>query len=243
MNKLFYRLALSFGCVVGFLLFIESCSESAIKSSQKIAQDTIMIETKKGKYSHPKTPYLLQKPSKNRLYQCKIDSDKKIYTQNDKILLDVSITNNSEKKVNFIGSIDGSDTKIKLPFCLFVVQKENQVPDHHGFIGCGNVLRLKSSDFIEIGINESFSPFIEGKMYSAFGEIIGNKIALNSYFFDGTGNYKIQFIYSTLSNNINDFLGYHLDSYSPEEVAALELELKKVPKLELYSNVLEIELK
>lgn len=242
MNRILYRLAISFGCIVGLLFLTKNQVELPSKSARKLAQDTLELDTKKVGYSPPNIPYLLQQPSKNRLYQCTISTAEKIYTTKDKIIVDVKIKNSSKQNINLIGSIDGSDTKIKLPFCLFIVQKENETVQHHGFIGCGNVLNLRPSDFIEIGINESFSPFVEGETYSAFGTIIGNKIALQADFFDGAGKYKIQFVYSTLSDQINDFLGYDLASYSKEELDTLSEKLENVPRIQLYSNILEVEL-
>ncbi|MCP4439634.1 MAG: hypothetical protein GY810_11885 [Aureispira sp.] len=243
MNRFFLGLVIVVGCFVAFFLLTKEYAELPSESTQEKEQNTIAIDTGKGNYSHPKVPYEITQPSLNKLYQCNINSNKKIYVSEDKIILNVEIKNNSTQNVSFIRSIDGSDTKIKLPFCLFVIQKENQKPQFYGFMGCGNVLSLQPSDFIDIGINESFSPFVEESTFSAFGEIIGNKIALHRSFFDSVGKYKIQFIYTTESDNINDFLGYHLESYSLEDLENLEKELEKVPRVQLYSNILEIELK
>lgn len=164
---------------------------------------------------------------------CTLTSDKTFYKIGEVPVLKVEITNNTNKQICLIGSLDGSDLKWRMPYCYYTIEKPK--PDTVKFSRCGNVNPLRVEDFKIVKPGDRFNPYQTIDMYGFFGDyLITNKES-----FKNAGVYKIQFHYSTNAQNILEFMG-RFNSVLKDSVKIKTL-LKEVPKVNLVSN--EIELK
>ena len=152
---------------------------------------------------------------------------KQTYSLGEVLELQINIINNTGKDVYFIKGLDGSEVKWRMPFCYFNIEKP-VVDSPMDYIGrCGMMNSLKIEDFVKIESNTIFNPY---------GDY------LPKYVFNNIGTYKITFHYSTKSNNITDYFGRGFEKdRTKRELKELEKLFNQVPKLELQSNTIEIE--
>lgn len=156
---------------------------------------------------------------------CMIKSKKRKYNIGEVPEITVEIKNKSSNKIYLIGSLDGSDIKMRYPYCYFTIEKPTE--DKLQFARCGNTNSLECNDFVKIERGDSFNPFREG-FFSAYE--IKNKLS-----FKMKGKYRIRFLYSTESSKIEDYLG---DGKPSEQ---LYYQFNRIEHLKLESNIIEIE--
>ena len=60
-------------------------------------------------------------------FTCTLKADKEVYKVGEIPQLEVTITNNSKSDVYLIGALDGSDVKLRYPYCYYTIQKPDNV--------------------------------------------------------------------------------------------------------------------
>lgn len=170
----------------------------------------------------------------SELFPCKLTVTSNVLQMGETPEVSVEITNLSPSNVNFIGSLDGSDVRWRFPHCYFTIEKPREdKPESWG--RCGNMNTLRPEDFIQVKRNESFNPYLSKGSSGFFSSYeIGRKAN-----FRIPGTYRIQFHYSTLSDDIEEYLG---DDYKSKR-SQLKRLLQDVPKVKLESNVVVFEVK
>lgn len=171
-------------------------------------------------------------------YLCTLKTMQKVYKLGETPELEVEIKNVSNTEVYFIGALDGSEFKDRMPYCYFTVEKPKiDTVDMWGI--CGNINPLRPEDFVLTKPNESFNPYVDVD----YGPIQSSKIR-DQENFKNKGKYKIQFHYSTKSDSVESFLGGVIGiEKDTTEIDTLRVLFERVPKIELSSNVVEIEFK
>lgn len=166
----------------------------------------------------------------NTPYECTLTTTKTTYQLGELPELKVEIINNSGKEVYFIGSLDASDDKWRRPYCYYTIERpvKDSIPQYGR---CGMMNSLRKEDFVKLADGQSFDPFMSVDDMGFFG----SSNVRNPDVFKNPGTYKIQFHYSTQSDSIKDYRG---DSDDKELVKLFE----QVPKVELHSNVVEIQI-
>ena len=172
-----------------------------------------------------------KKPDDKIRLNCIISSPNKTYKPGEVPAIDVKIINMSKEEIYLIGSLDGSDTKGRMPYCYFTIEKPK--PDTILFLRCGfaNPLRIEECRLVKP--NEAFNPY--GKIDSK--GFWPDYTITNKETFRNPGLYKIQFHYEANPENITRFMGSW--DKNPDS-AQLKKLIERVPKINLASNVLEI---
>lgn len=166
-------------------------------------------------------------------FKCTLIIKKKNYKIGETPQFKVQIKNLSDGTVYLIGSLDGSESKMRMPFCYFTIEKPaiDTLPNPI----CGNMNSLRVENFVEVKRKAKFDPYSQKEGAAFFTSFeMGRKEN-----FRLAGKYKIQFHYSTESENIEKYLG---DKTEADKTKLIEL-LAKVPKIKLESNVVEIRVK
>jgi hypothetical protein len=165
---------------------------------------------------------------------CTITTDKPVYKLGELPKIDVQILNNSKRAVYLIGALDGSDIKWRMPYCYFTINKPK--PDTVLFARCGNTDPLSVKNFKMVKHGEVFNPF----QFDADLHFYRDNISHDEKTFRNPGIYKIQFHYSTNSNDINTFESRSGQIHdNPDSVKLVEL-FENVPRIDIQSNVIEI---
>lgn len=168
----------------------------------------------------------------NADFECKLIVNKKVFKVGELPEFKVEIKNLTSKEIYLIGSLDASEEKWRLPHCYFTIDKPFK--DSTLIERCGNMNTLRLKDFRLVKPNGIFDPYENLEDYGFFSSFAIS----HPKNFGKTGVYKIQFHYSTKSNDINDFIG---DGFGDDKKELTEL-FKKVPRIELSSNIIEIEI-
>jgi hypothetical protein len=145
------------------------------------------------------------------------------------------IINKSNKQFYLIGALEGSDEKVRMPYCFFDITKPK--PDTiRSRKRCGNINPLRLEEFISVKPNESFNPFDRIDNYSFWGD----DKATNPESYRNPGIYKIQLHYSTIPKNIRNFMGNM--GYWDRNVDSVKIKslFNEVPKIDIVSNQIEI---
>ena len=103
---------------------------------------------------------------------------------------------------------------------------------------CGNTNSLKPEDFKLVKPGQAFDPYerIGNDGYFQNSEIMQIET------FRNPGVYKIKFHYSTNSIDINKFSGTPTFLKNEKDNIQIDKYFKKVPKIDLVSNTIEIEI-
>lgn len=163
-------------------------------------------------------------------FRCEISSSKSEYSIGETPEVSVKIINNSGQEVYLIGSLDGSEAGMRSPQCYFSITKPKKDP-LPAFARCGNMNALRSENFRKVEAGETFYPFQSDKK----GFFFSSYQLQRKDHFRLPGKYRITFYYSTLSKDLQDYLG---DGKSSEELVSL---FAQMPHIELESNTIEIE--
>lgn len=167
-------------------------------------------------------------------FGCKLTASRTVYELGELPDLTVEISNFSNSEVYLIGSLDASEERWRMPYCYYTIEKPkiDSVPPTGR---CGNMNTLRPKDFVLVRPNETFNPY---KDIDGFGFFDSYEINRPENF-RNKGIYKIQFHYSTKSDTLENYLG---DSYKANKDRLRRL-FEKVPKIELSSNIVEIQIK
>lgn len=181
---------------------------------------------------------------------CSIKTNKTIYKKGEVPSISVEIKNNTDSTIRLVKALDKSRIQKRFPYAYFKIEMVSDTSYKMRTYGeCGNWDNIDSTDFIEVKPNETFDPY---KYQSPVYYDYAIKDPRN---FEKTGKYKITFYYSTNESHIAEWLGDHQSKnwfdwnkhiYLPgkeREFNKLIALLKLVPKVELVSNELIIEIK
>jgi len=143
----------------------------------------------------------------------------------------VRLINRTKADIVLIGSLDGSDCKMRYPHAYFeIVDADGQSPVR-GIGRCGNTNPLRKEDFVTVKPGASFDPFQKG----FFGAH-----QLSAHSFTQPGTYRVRFHYSTDARPPLFGATPRSDRPFPADIANL---LDRVPKVTLTSNEISIEVK
>jgi hypothetical protein len=175
----------------------------------------------------------------NTLLSCVLTVNKTTFKVGEVPKPEVKITNNSNGDIYLVGSLDNSADKRRMPYCYYSIDKPR--PDTILFYGCGTANPLRVEDFKVVKSREAFNPFESIDNHGFFPDYASTQKET----FRNPGIYKIQFHYSTNDVEIEKFRG----SISAEnwakhyDTTAIYQLFAKVPKIELVSNTIEIEIR
>ncbi|MDO9187078.1 MAG: hypothetical protein Q7W13_13775 [Bacteroidia bacterium] len=185
---------------------------------------------------------------------CFIKSDKATYKKGELPIIKVEIKNNTDSTIQLVKTLDYSAFKVRFPPAYFKIEK---IADTSYKIityerECGNYDGIDSADFVEVKKGETFDPFSnQTPVYSDFKMKDKRNFAKK-------GKYKINFYYSTNETNFKKWMGdayagqvrNWIDRKTGEAVPEREIEyskllklFSKVPKLDIVSNEIVIEIK
>jgi hypothetical protein len=187
-------------------------------------------------------PSCLFAQSGKGLFSCSISSDKKIYRQGEIPKILVGITNDSNATVYLVKVSDGSELKWRYPYAYFEIFKIGDTAFKPKFYGrCGNVDDITTASFFEVQPHAIFNPYkidftdrpdniysYDFRMYDS-----GN--------FSAPGKYLIRFYYSTNETNFKKWRGRMYKEPGKEDYETMIRLFSKVPKIELVSNDLIVE--
>jgi hypothetical protein len=167
-------------------------------------------------------------------FSCTLTADKAIYKTGQVPKLDVRIINEGNTSVYLVGSLDGSDMKWRLPYCYFTIEKPKQ--DDLIFPRCGNTNPLRAEEFKLVKPKEKFDPYETLDHYGFFGDHASTQTET----FRNIGTYKIQFHYTTATQDTKTFMGNFGQWDKGSDSMKLKELLTKIPKIDIVSNVVEI---
>lgn len=172
--------------------------------------------------------------TKNAGFICILSSDKTIYKVGQVPKLEVQIINQSNNEIYLIGSLDGSAEKWRFPYCYFTIDKPKV--DTILFPRCGNTNPIRIEDFVLVKPKGKFNPFqsIGGSGF------FGDHTTTQKETFRNAGIYKIQFHYSTDTDNIGNFMGNFGQWSKGADSVKIKSLLARVPKMDIISNRIEI---
>lgn len=167
--------------------------------------------------------------------KCVLSSDKTTYAMGEVPKFTVRIINEGDTDVCLIGSLDASDTKRRMPYCYFSIDKPK--PDTVWFGRCGSANPIRTEDFKIVKKNEAFNPYevIDGSGF--FNDVA----ATQKETFRNAGTYRIQFHYSTNGGDIKKFMGSVEYLNKLPDSSQIESLFAKVPRIELESNTITIQ--
>ncbi|MES2331694.1 MAG: hypothetical protein V4539_18955 [Bacteroidota bacterium] len=167
-------------------------------------------------------------------FTCTLSSDKMIYKLGEVPKLDVRVINETLQPAYLVGSLDGSDLKWRMPYCYFTIDKPK--PDTVVFLRCGNSNPIREIEIKLIKPKEKFNPYEPIDNYGFFGD----HASMQKETFRNPGVYKIQFHYSTNTQDTRNFIGnFGIWTADADSVKLKEL-LRRVPRIDLVSNPIEI---
>ena len=163
------------------------------------------------------------------LLECEIKAEATTVRVGQKPVIDVAIKNGGDEVVKLVGSLDASDCRWRFPYCYFEIEgPEGYKPPSIG--RCGNMNTLRRQDFVDLAPGKTFNPF---RSVDGYGFFSAHQISEQT--FTMPGEYRITFVYSTKSEDIDEWMG---DSPLQEDDVLVDL-WRTVPKLELRSNTLK----
>jgi hypothetical protein len=178
--------------------------------------------------------FSFQGHKKNKV-ECVLKAKKTVFRQGEVPELEVHLINRGKKSIYLIGSLDGSEKKWRMPYCYFTIEKP--MPDTPQFLTCKTLNPLRKDDFVKVGPGENFDPYMQVDNYGFFR----SHELTQQETFRNPGIYRITFHYSTLSDNLNEYIGPSPGNWSERSDTALQKKLfSKVPRLDLASNTVEI---
>lgn len=151
--------------------------------------------------------------------------------------IQVKIQNNSGQDWYLIGSLDDSEFKLRYPYCKLLIEKpQYEKMEPVEICGVSNTLRFEDFQYVNNG--ESFNPY---KIIDEYGYWGSSELRKENFKYPG--KYKLQFLYSTKSRKFDSYLGTPNALMEKWYLDSLRVLVEKVPKIELASNILELEIK
>ncbi len=188
---------------------------------------------------------------------CLIRTDKEIYQTKDIIahkypIITIAIKNNTDSTINIVTGLDGSSSRQRFPYAFFNIQLlgDTAQQDRKGY--CGNYDGIHTDAFIKIDAQQTLVSDTKENI------LFYDHFLYDKNTFQRKGKYKISFYYSTNETNFKKWMGdkYIGQQYKwfdsqtgnvlPEykdEYNELVVLFSKVPKTELTSNEITIEVK
>ena len=122
----------------------------------------------------------------------------------------VKLTNRTRGEIMLVGSLDGSDCKMRYPPAYFEVIGPDGKSAVKGVGRCGNTNPLTVKDFVKVPAGGSFDPYAPVNGHGFFGppQLWGHN-------FDRRGTYRIRFVYSTEAPDDRRFGGTPRSDRSP----------------------------
>jgi len=174
----------------------------------------------------------IEKRDSTKDFECLITTRKQVYKIGETPKITVSIKNNTGKDVYLIGSLDGSEVRWRIPYCYFKINKPT-IDTLPVLRRCGIVNPLRKEDFVLVKAGETFDPYQSVDDYGFFSS---NEINRKENF-RKPGKYSITFCYSTMPTG-----GYGFAA-NVNKTPELKTLLSNLPKIELTSNTLEIQIR
>jgi len=179
----------------------------------------------------------LKKEKQDQGFNCTLTLKKNTIKPGEIPVIQVKIQNNSGQDWYLIGSLDNSEDKLRYPHCKLLIEKP-QYEKMEPVEICGVLNPLRFEDFQYVNDGESFNPY---KIIDEYGYWGSSELIKENFKYPG--KYKLQFLYSTKSRKFDSYLGspdMFMDKWYLDSLRAL---VEKVPKIELASNVVELEIK
>jgi hypothetical protein len=176
--------------------------------------------------------------------RCIISADKQVYHHGEIPKIIVEIKNNSNEPVILVKELDGSENKWRFPHAYFTITKIGDTAYKTRFTGrCGNMNQIRPGDFVKVKPGSTFYPY-----YHFYPERPDNVYAHDFRLFDSanfsaTGKYLIRFYYSTNEADFEKWKGRFSGEPTEKQLKEMIALFAKVPKIELESNKLMIEVK
>lgn len=179
---------------------------------------------------------------------CTLTIERTTYTVGEVPLMRVKIRNNLPNPIYLVGRLDGSDYRMRYPYCYFdVIDSAGRKPPPM-FRGCGNVDELQVRDLVQVEPNSYFDPSIShyDHLYNNSSQqttgyrfpiaqlsndprIFGSKTT-----FIRPGTYKVRFVYSTQSPSFDEWQA-NKDSEPLSEPL-----FKQIPRVTIESNTVTL---
>ncbi len=145
----------------------------------------------------------------------------------------VTLSNQTNADVYLVGSLDASDCKWRYPHCYFEVTGPDGKSAVQGAARCGNMNTLREKDFVRVPPGGTFDPY---QRVDGYGFFPAHQLSPDT--FRMPGEYRIQFVYSTDSNNLFEWGGDgRTEVASDEKLIGM---FKQVPKVEVRSNEVKV---
>lgn len=168
---------------------------------------------------------------------CSISSLKSTYKMGEAPAIRVRIRNESDQAVYLVGSLDGSEAGMRYPHCGFEIRDSTGQLVEPRYARCGNTNPLRPADFVRVAPRSVFDPYMEIDYGGFFGSYL---LTLGRKTFSKPGRYKLRFHYSSANPKLEDWLGDGKLGQDRGRDQKLTDLLRKVPKLDIESNELEV---
>jgi hypothetical protein len=181
---------------------------------------------------------------------CILIPKKTYYRIGERPQLDVLIINKTDSTIYLPGSLDGSDVGIRLPYCDFLVMNRNMTQTKHLDL---NPNQLTNLDLQVLEPNDCFNPLSEYKILThsfannsginwpkeKFSELhnFWEPQSLQGGNFLIPGNYEIQFVYSTISDD-KIILDWNISENNFDEFN-IDL-IDSIPRIKIQSNIVTL---
>lgn len=142
----------------------------------------------------------------------------------------VQITNQTDHEILLVGSLDGSDSCGRYPYCYFEVLGPNGKSAVKPITRCSFMNTLSLGDFVAVPSRKAFDPYGNPAFFGSH--------QLSESTFDTPGEYRIRFCYSTEHADPKQWQAWQRNE-TPELKKVLE-QLARVPRISVESNVLEL---
>jgi len=140
-------------------------------------------------------------PTNNPALSCTITGES-ICTLGTAPKLQVQIVNHANHPIFLVGSLDGSESKMRYPHCYFEVIGPDGKSANRDVIRCGNTNPLREKEFVTVPGGGTFNPYQLTDEVAFYGPI-----DLSPDTFRVAGEYRVRFFYSTDSADLNEWLG------------------------------------
>jgi hypothetical protein len=178
-------------------------------------------------------------PARDVPLSCTIRCAKTSYRSGEVPEISVRLFNWTGKDIFLVGSLDGSDCRIRYPHWDFEItgpdgQMLTEMPNR-----CGYMNPLRPEQFIKVAAGGAFDPYRQAQGLDFFGDW-----RLCPETFRRAGDYRVRFVYSTEQPRIARWLGSsrHAEADLREDSPLSRL-LAEVPKTTVRSNELRIVIK
>ena len=130
---------------------------------------------------------------------CSLSLSKKSFRKGEDIKVGVQIKNEQEKAIYLVNVLDGSEDKMRYPYCYFEIRNAQGQIVKPRMLRCGNTNQLVSQDFVKVQPKASFYPF-KAAFFNPYILYVAKKTMK-------PGDYTLRFIYSTQDPSIQKWLG------------------------------------